>query len=192
MPDAFDDCDINDEDWQQPATPPSPTPPQDALDQLRKLAEKASPGPWRCNDHLPGNEVLTYHEQDAVVVAFDMRCQDARFIAAANPAVVIALLDRLKSAEAALCKERDERVHVSEMIEADLEIIRLRTSLAQSEKRAGELEKKFAPLIKAAQTMDWAYFCRQEHPNHDDHLRLRAALAEAIAPSPEPEDQRPC
>lgn len=88
-------------------------------DKLRALAEAATPGPWLNLAWQIGSEV------DGFMVADAMRDEpegqdhrDAAFIAAANPAVVLGLLDELDALRAqvervraectALAKERDE------------------------------------------------------------------------------------
>lgn len=77
-------------------------------EELRRLAQAATPGPWAL-DHLPtvfgqvdpslrpGDTVLLGHAEDAA---------DARFIAAANPQVILALLDRTADLEARLAEAR--------------------------------------------------------------------------------------
>ena len=74
-------------------------------DELRRLAEAATPGPWKVERDDPSPDV---HDATGSVIATTMhsdlsRMEDghnAAFIAAANPAAVLALLDRLRAAEA--------------------------------------------------------------------------------------------
>lgn len=87
-------------------------------DELKRLAQKATPGPWKA---------AVMHHEDAgwvdteggtgLTVGYEgeMKGDDVRFIAAANPAVVLGLLhelgtlrDSLDSAEAALKGQGDE------------------------------------------------------------------------------------
>lgn len=94
----------------------------DDLTALRALAEKATPGPWEAfedsDEHLAGCPPT----MEWLVTATDPgeefyeeiinwgnrgRREDAEFIAAANPSVVLALLDRLERAEAAIKRTRE-------------------------------------------------------------------------------------
>jgi hypothetical protein len=65
---------------------------------LRRLAEAATPGPW-----WRGDDSTSVHEADHGWIAETSVPSDAAFIAAANAAVVLALLARAEKAEA----ERD-------------------------------------------------------------------------------------
>ena len=94
----------------------------DDLIALRALAEKATLGPWEAfedsDEHLagcpptmewlvtatdPGEELY----EEIINWGNRGRREDAEFIAAANPSVVLALLDRLERAEAAIERVRD-------------------------------------------------------------------------------------
>jgi len=68
------------------------------LAELRRLAEAATPGPWRLDPVADGECHIIGGR--AVVGYADER--SALFIAAACPATVLALLDRLAAAEAML------------------------------------------------------------------------------------------
>lgn len=66
--------------------------------ELRRKAEAATPGPWEIGDGcvqstLDGHPLVTVGQCD----------EDEQYIAAANPAAVLALLDQLDAAE----RERD-------------------------------------------------------------------------------------
>lgn len=73
---------------------------------LRAVAEKATPGPWRTASNRP---LGPWVDRDTTPMAADGQpvlsrnwkevCLNAAFIAAANPAVVLALLDALDEAE---------------------------------------------------------------------------------------------
>lgn len=68
---------------------------------LRMAAEGATPGPWEAEHR--GFDVYETHSQHGDVVAeAGLSPRDAAYIAAASPDVVLALLDRLKAAEAKL------------------------------------------------------------------------------------------
>ncbi|WP_228012349.1 ead/Ea22-like family protein, partial [Salmonella enterica] len=74
---------------------------------LREVAEKATPGTWRRTSSLFDGITVTpfslYGED--VTLAHTVEKRDAEFIAAANPATVLALLDELEH-----YKSREERV----------------------------------------------------------------------------------
>ncbi|MGU4290173.1 ead/Ea22-like family protein [Escherichia coli] len=67
---------------------------------LREAAEKATPGPWRrASTQFNGitHGKFSFTKEDIIASAPEKR--DAIFIAAANPATVLALLDELEAAE---------------------------------------------------------------------------------------------
>ena len=70
------------------------------LAELRRLAEAATPGPWRTEYLMgAGNDLLTAiiagraTPDDLRVIGSTLAERDGQFIAAANPSVVLALLD---------------------------------------------------------------------------------------------------
>jgi transposase len=69
---------------------------------LRRLAQAATPGPWDNTDPDP-TIINSPYNQLAICYRNSRALTDAKFIAAANPAVISELLDRLEAAE----KERD-------------------------------------------------------------------------------------
>jgi len=77
----------------------------DDLTALRDLAEKATPGPWHFHQDdgtaLDISEVCIPRPEEDVdlSIASLLEDRDGAFIAAANPATVLALLDRLERAE---------------------------------------------------------------------------------------------
>lgn len=93
------------------------------LDSLRKAAEKATPGPWLhgyedgSGKNDPGEgacitgpfglfPVIQGGDMDGVAAGV-LKQADATFIALANPATVLALLDRLDRAEAVVEAARE-------------------------------------------------------------------------------------
>jgi hypothetical protein len=74
-------------------------------DELRRLAEAATPGPWQTDD---ANRTWVSASMPLLVVAdcdvnaTDDRKPNAAFIAAVNPQTVLALLDALAAKDAAL------------------------------------------------------------------------------------------
>lgn len=63
------------------------------LDRLRGLAQNCQPPIWKVNEH---SDVVSVAHTVAEV-AYD---EDAQFIAAADPATVLALIDRIEELEA--------------------------------------------------------------------------------------------
>ena len=82
-------------------------------EELRKLAEAATPGPWSLTDGDPAmnGQHWTIRRQGVAgirVSGFTYGSNgDAEFIAAANPAAVLGLLDQLDAAEAKLAAVRE-------------------------------------------------------------------------------------
>lgn len=69
---------------------------------LREAAEKAAPGKWRYLKTTPFMDAEISSENHTRVVnllASDVTADNSEFIAAANPATVLALLDELEAAE---------------------------------------------------------------------------------------------
>ena len=64
------------------------------IDKLRELAENATPGPYRIASTTPGKTAVCAGPGLALV-ANRLTRPDAEFIAAANPAAVLVLLDEL-------------------------------------------------------------------------------------------------
>ena len=77
--------------------------------ELRKLAEAATQGPWIAAGPSYGDPVPRYYNtvvtdtdypiEDEDICSDTMTSEDALYIAAANPAAILALLDRLENAE---------------------------------------------------------------------------------------------
>lgn len=95
-------------------------------DELRALASAATPGPWETGDADPEGVIYVGARfQDEVYATADLNyasladakvVEDARYIAAANPATVLALLDevaRLRAVARAACEERTEEALIA-------------------------------------------------------------------------------
>ncbi|ENL4829823.1 ead/Ea22-like family protein [Salmonella enterica subsp. enterica serovar Teko] len=122
---------------------------------LREAAEKATPGEWWIDSH--GMAMVAHHNDNTMIVFVTDGEQmgkairhedtgnlshwrndnDASFIATANPATVLALLDELKSAENNLI---DSECHVAELEE----------SLRDKQALLEAAEKRIAEQSKAA------------------------------------------
>ena len=80
------------------------------INELRRLAQAATPGPWKMLPVGDGRQkfavanseflsILTVTDEGGATFGTVYDDADARFIAAANPATVIELLDRIEAAE---------------------------------------------------------------------------------------------
>lgn len=81
------------------------------LDELERLAKAATPGPWKQHKFIGIHSPYVYKAHGSMgQIARTMRLStdaDASFIAAANPATVLALVEALQAAQAmrAFCKD---------------------------------------------------------------------------------------
>ncbi len=102
---------------------------------LREAAENATPGEWCTDDHygVIADAGLNANYYIASCSGPDNR-SNKRFIAAANPAVVLALLDELERNQQYI-KRRDQ-----ENEDIALTVGKLRVELEAAEKRIAELE----------------------------------------------------
>ena len=90
---------------------------------LRELAQKATPGPWHYElEH--GSYMRIYSTADTDIVTGCGCCgspncedADAKFISAANPATVLALLDEIKNSRAVLKSYSKVLVEISESLD---------------------------------------------------------------------------
>ncbi|MDU6817799.1 MAG: ead/Ea22-like family protein [Leclercia adecarboxylata] len=128
---------------------------------LREAAEKATPGNWWIDSH--GQAMVSFIDNDVLeVFATDNKRaavrhedtgnlsrwrndNDATFIATANPATVLALLDELEAAQS-YAKERDE-----ENQDLMLTVGRLRVERETSE---AEMDNALCELLPGVQYMD--------------------------------------
>lgn len=85
---------------------------------LKELAEAATPGPWTINEKDPdvlyeieigANAQGGYIEQKPYYPMAPELVEDARFIAAANPAAVLELIEQLEFAEGMLAGFKEQR-----------------------------------------------------------------------------------
>ena len=79
------------------------------LNELRKTAEAATPGPWTHQPYGDQNQNGDYFggwllDADGEYVVADASDRDGAFMAAANPETVLALLSRLEQAEQAVAR----------------------------------------------------------------------------------------
>ena len=82
------------------------------LNELRRLAQEAMPGPWRVG-HPPPNGEQTIGTLDGLMVAvattgWAVNAKlNAEYVAAANPATVLELLDEIERLRAASAKAKE-------------------------------------------------------------------------------------
>ncbi|EEA9447603.1 ead/Ea22-like family protein [Salmonella enterica subsp. enterica serovar Gatuni] len=118
---------------------------------LREAAEKATQGPWveKCGEVTTADydvEGVTFLDHICNCEIIGTESPNAEFIAAANPATVLVLLDELEAAENNLI---DSECHVAELEES----LRDKQALLESaEKRIAELEAKLANPVLLPKT----------------------------------------
>ncbi|WP_369072148.1 ead/Ea22-like family protein [Escherichia coli] len=107
---------------------------------LREAAEKATKGRWAVefDDEIYSTDGVN-HEQIAMVFS-ENEARDAAFIAAANPATVLALLDELETADA-LNKHLELAIRKAEGCSE-----KLRKKAEAAEERVAELEAREVKL----------------------------------------------
>lgn len=74
-----------------------------SLRKLAKLAKAATPGPWTFTAVREGWPIVSTEVPDRYLAIPKSR-DDAEFMAAANPATVLALLDRIEKLEAQIAE----------------------------------------------------------------------------------------
>ena len=87
--------------------------------ELARLAEAATAGPWETSPEAfsPRSFVIpTHHASDDPAVGSVLSRQDAAFIAAANPAAVLALLSEIAALRSALDVCNTARLHWQEVV----------------------------------------------------------------------------
>ncbi|ECO0980619.1 ead/Ea22-like family protein [Salmonella enterica subsp. enterica serovar Muenchen] len=105
---------------------------------LREVAEKATPGNWRRTSSLFNGITVTPFSLcgEEVMLAHTVEKRDAEFIAAANPATMLALLDE----NIQLQREKDAIEAVALALRDDMR--QAREQLEAAERRIAELEAK--------------------------------------------------
>lgn len=105
---------------------------------LREVAEKATPGTWRRTSSLFNGITVTPFSLcgEEVTLAHTVEKRDAEFIAAANPATMLALLDE----NIQLQREKDATEAVALALRDDMR--QAREQLAAAERRIAELDQR--------------------------------------------------
>ncbi|EBR4099393.1 ead/Ea22-like family protein [Salmonella enterica] len=109
---------------------------------LREVAEKATPGTWRRTSSLFNGITVTPFSLcgEEVTLAHAVEKRDAEFIAAANPATMLALLDE----NIQLQREKDATEAVALALRDDMR--QAREQLEAAEKRIADGSKRIAEL----------------------------------------------
>lgn len=135
---------------------------------LREAAEKATPGNWWIDSHgqamvsFIGNDVLevfatdnkrsAVRHEDTGNLSRWRNDNDATFIATADPATVLALLDELEAKDKRITKLSTERAKGVETLQSELIQARIRAEAA--EKRIAELESDNAYIRNRHKELD--------------------------------------
>ena len=185
------------------------------IKELRRLAQAATPGPWKMLPVGDGRQkfavanseflsILTVTDEGGATFGTVYDDADARFIAAANPATVIELLDRLEAAEksdaesiAMYRNARDERDwNVERLEDAIEELTALRAKIEAMEKQEPTPSGQKALLLNAAPDLlealrgmfaMWRSVCRAQgwEPEHlAEAVRAQAAITKATGEQP--------
>lgn len=117
---------------------------------LREAAEKATKGQWAVefDDEIYSTDGVN-HEQIAMVFS-ENEARDAAFIAAANPATVLALLDELEAKDSTIATQQQEirtLLNALEQTPGQRRIIGWRASDYTDETSDPELAKNWAAAI---------------------------------------------
>lgn len=148
---------------------------------LREVAEKATPGNWRRTSSLFNGVTVTPFSLcgEEVTLAHTVEKRDAEFIAAANPATMLALLDeniqlqREKDAiEAVALALRDDMRQVREQLAAaECRNAAQGDHINQQQDRIDVLEKRNAELGKYAGEMERYCIAYMEWSNKTDWVQ---------------------
>lgn len=81
------------------------------IKELRRLAEAATPGPWRYREDDDEHAAAVAHEHgwvDAILPSGEQENKDAEYIASANPSAILSLLDHIEQQEAEIARLRKD------------------------------------------------------------------------------------
>ncbi|EFS1289071.1 ead/Ea22-like family protein [Salmonella enterica] len=160
---------------------------------LREVAEKATPGTWRRTSSLFNGITVTPFSLcgEEVTLAHTVEKRDAEFIAAANPATMLALLDeniqlqREKDAtEAVALALRDDMRQAREQLEATEKRIAEQREyyegvIADGSKRIAELENGHQEAAK--QINSWCRLAKQNIAERGKDISELEAARQRIA-----------
>lgn len=106
--------------------------------ELRRLAEGATPGPWEMSgggEYIAPIGILAFPDDGGVTSA------DARYIAAANPQTVLALLDEVERFREALRIQTEETRAVAVRSPSHLTVLQLEAVTAERDRLRAQVEK---------------------------------------------------
>ncbi|PHP39851.1 ead/Ea22-like family protein, partial [Salmonella enterica] len=125
---------------------------------LREVAERATPGNWRRTSSLFNGITVTPFSLcgEEVTLAHTVEKRDAEFIAAANPATMLALLDELETKEEQranwfrMAQKLGEDLDTAERLIAELDqrLIEYAGIATREARRVAELEARKVNLSK--------------------------------------------
>lgn len=182
--------------------------------ELRRLAQAATPGPWAAvglsfGESLPKylHEVVIDREGDedegysicgAPIRPNEKYSDNMAFIAAANPAVIIELLDRLEEAESDALEQarlngmgsEREAALMAKLEAAEKERDTLRAELAQLHKEADKFEDGIDWIQRALQAEAKIEAMERQEPvawirGRDDHRRRKLSFEKPAKSSPD-------
>lgn len=116
-----------------------------ALSELKRLAEAATPGPWTYegegyNDHGGRTHVITSPCEEVLTESGGISSENAEYIAAANPAAIIATANEITRLHAAWQASNDDNLLKAHAI------TRLDAALAERQAEVGRLMLENAAL----------------------------------------------
>ncbi|HAF1790705.1 TPA: ead/Ea22-like family protein [Salmonella enterica] len=129
---------------------------------LREVAERATPGNWRRTSSLFNGITVTPFSLcgEEVTLAHTVEKRDAEFIAAANPATMLALLDE----NIQLQREKDATEAVA---------LALRDDMRDAREKLEAAERRIAEHCKVLNSL--AAVARRYLPDYDEHPEIQAA-----------------
>lgn len=147
----------------------------DAENELRRLAEAATPGPWEYDGHriqcvTPAPVDWADEPQKPSVIwdpnCFDRPKEDRPFIVAANPATVLALLDRIEVLEKQVRPSHPTAEHSQRVVTALEEML---APLSDGTLGTRDVVGRVAALLERVKTLE--------------NLQAKAELSAALGPA---------
>lgn len=101
------------------------------LEELRRLAEQATPGPWAWSGR--GNGYIRADKQTVADMRYRNGAKDAPYIAAANPATILSLLDQIEELRELLARSRNLGGEASDRVAALEEGLRVMVAACEQD-----------------------------------------------------------
>lgn len=150
------------------------------LNELRKIAEAATPGPWKAETHCAYTEdkyhaVYSVDAGDSPVISqlgcgccdvgLEVSKPDAAFVAAFNPEAVLALLSRLEQAE----QDRDKLRNRLDAMRRQRDGYRNQLRKAEQQvTRVRELHERIPVVVNGRWEIDHCKFCYEQDFSSND------------------------